>query len=250
MIDIHCHLLPALDDGAADLAETREMLRLAAADGVTDMVLTPHLRHYRWPDLDRARIQARFDQLSADVAAPPRLALGAEVRVDSEVFAELDACGRGALLTLAGSRYLLVEFEAFPVGPEPEDVVVELGVAGFTPVLAHPERLPWLAEEPERLASLADLGALFQVTAMSVTGEFGRRAQACCRWLLDNDLLHFVASDAHDPERRPPLLAAARDFVASGWGAATARRLLEDNPRAVLEDRDIAAAETVREAAR
>lgn len=249
MIDIHCHLLPAIDDGAVELAETVEMARMAAADGVTDVIVTPHQRHYRWPGVTRAAAEAAFLQVRERIAEPPRLHLGAEVRVDSELFNELDAGGRSALLSLAESRYLLVEFEVFPVGPPPEDVVVELGVAGFVPILAHPERLPWLAEEPERLAGLVDLGALTQATAMSVTGEFGRRAQGCCRWLLDNDLLHIVASDGHDALRRPPLLSEAREFVAAGWGEATARRLTEDNPRAVLEDRGMSAAATIREAA-
>ncbi|MGD1149232.1 MAG: CpsB/CapC family capsule biosynthesis tyrosine phosphatase [Thermoanaerobaculaceae bacterium] len=239
MVDLHAHLLPSVDDGADALEDAVRMCRLAAADGVTAAVATPHQRHEWWPNADRNDLRTRFESLLAAVGPAPALSLGAEIRVDSDLLAEIDLLPDGSLLPLAGSRYLLLELPPIRVGPDPRAVVHELAVAGWRPVLAHPERIPWLAEETSSLVELAERGALLQLTAMSVTGAFGRRAKECCAFLLDNDLAHFVASDAHDTSKRPPVLSEAFRVIAEGWGKARARRLTDDNPRAVLEDRAI-----------
>jgi protein-tyrosine phosphatase len=112
-------------------------------------------------------------------------------------------------------------------------------VASWRPVLAHPERIPWLAEEPRLLADLVERGALLQLTAMSVTGELGRGSQVCSSQLLEEDLAHFVASDAHDARVRPPRLSKAYELIAERWGEERARRLFVDNPKAVLENRPL-----------
>ena len=239
MVDLHAHLLPGVDDGAEALADAVRMCEIAAADGITAAVATPHQRHEWWPNADRNDLVSRFENLLAAVGTKIALAVGAEIRVDSELLAEVDLLPDGSLLPLAGSRYLLLELPPARVGPDPRAVVHELAVAGWRPVLAHPERIPWLAEEPASFAELVERGALLQLTAMSVTGAFGKRAKECCAFLLDNDLAHFVASDAHDESKRPPVLSEAYRFIAGGWGEARARRLTEDNPRAVLEDRPI-----------
>src|SRR5262249_10874714 len=106
-------------------------------------------------------------------------------------------------------------------------------------ILAHPEHIPWMAESPAAVARLVALGAFSQVTAMSVTGDFGRRAQGDAWKLIDAGLVHFVASDAHDLKRRPPGLSRARRAIAGRWGEVLAARLCEENPRAVVEDRPL-----------
>lgn len=239
MVDLHTHLLPGADDGPESLTDAIRMCELAAADGITAAVATPHQRHEWWPNADRADLLARFESLLGAVGTTLALSLGAEIRVDSDLLADVDLLPGGNLLPLAGSRYLLLELSPAGVGPDPRAVVHELAVAGWGPVLAHPERVPWLAEEPASLLELVERGALLQLTAASVTGEFGRRARECCRFLLDNDVAHFVASDAHDAVRRPPVLSDAFRVIAEGWGEARARRLTEDNPRAVLANRPI-----------
>ena len=251
MIDLHCHLLPGVDDGATDLDVAMAMAEIARADGITDIVVTPHQRHYNWPNEDGAALARAFAELRGRIGETPRLVLGAEVRVDSELLDDL-ASGEphGGVLPLGGSRALLIEFDVFPVGPEPEDVVHELVVAGWRPVLAHPERIPWLADTPERIAALADLGAAIQITAMSVTGDWGRRAQSCSRFLLDRGVAHVLATDAHGVDRRPPVLSRARERVVAGWGEETAERLTRLNPEAILADRPLVSVSTAREAAR
>jgi protein-tyrosine phosphatase len=174
------------------------------------------------------------------VGPVPCILGGGEIHVDSLLLSEIvsssEAPGHGPL-PLAGSRYLLLEFPAAAALTEAADRVHELSVAGWRPVLAHPELIHWLAAEPSTVAHLVSLGALSQVTAMSLTGDFGRRAQADASRLIEMGLAHFVASDAHDLKRRPPGLRRAWETISSRWGEAAARELLVDNPAAVIADR-------------
>ncbi|HEV8631830.1 MAG TPA: CpsB/CapC family capsule biosynthesis tyrosine phosphatase [Thermoanaerobaculia bacterium] len=234
MIDLHCHVLPGIDDGAATLADAVAMCRLAAADGCHTMVATPHQRHPSFPRVTRGGLEAaRAELLAALGGEPPAVLLGAEVRVDSELLAELEASG-SEVLSLAGSRYLLLELPRAEVGVPPEELVHELLLGGWRPVLAHPEVLPWL--EVERLAALVEAGAMLQVTAAAVTGDFGRYPNQRVWELLDEGLVHFVASDSHSPTWRAPGLAAARAAVERRLGDVVARQLVSDNPGCVLAD--------------
>ncbi len=242
MVDLHCHLLPGIDDGAQHLEESVEMCRLAFRDGCTTLVATPHQRTESWDARDLALLTALREQVQERVGPALRLLPGAEVRIDSELLDELERLPASGLLPLASSRYLLLEFHRSPspAGVDPLDLLHELSVAGWRPIFAHPEFIPWLAVDPDLAAVLVERGALFQLTAMSVTGDFGRRAQAVCETFLDRGLAHFVASDAHGPERRPPGLSRARQAIAARWGEDTARRLTGDNPLAVIENRPLA----------
>jgi len=238
MIDLHVHLLPGVDDGPATLDETGEMCRLAAADGIHTVVATPHQRHELWPEVKRGVLETVFRKVQK-VRGKLALALGAEIRVDSELLGEVDRLPEGELLSLASSSYLLLEFPSIMSTVEPRSLVHELVIGGWRPVLAHPERIPWLAEDPALLVELAGRGALLQLTAMSVTGELGRGPLECSSFLLDEDLAHFVASDAHDPRTRPPRLSDAYRLIAQGWGEERSQRLTVLNPGAVLENRPI-----------
>jgi protein-tyrosine phosphatase len=240
MIDLHCHILPGVDDGAQSFDEAIAMCHLAAADGCEAMVATPHQRRGEWWNADRERLAALADEIQDAVGAALRVHLGGEVHVDSELLSEVEKLPDGSgILPLAGSRYLLIEFGPSGTPRKGIHLVHELGVAGWRPVIAHPEFIPWLAPHPELVARLISLGATAQVTAMSVTGDFGRRPQADAFALLDAGLVHFVASDAHGVRRRPPGLRRAYQTIAGRWGEETARRLTRDNPRAVLEDRPL-----------
>jgi protein-tyrosine phosphatase len=244
MIDLHCHILPGVDDGPRSLAEAVAICRLAAEDGCEGMIATPHQRRGEWWNSDRAQLAALADQLQDEVNPGFRVYLGGEIHVDSGVLAEIEKPpAEGGVLPLAGSRYLLIEFDSNGTATEAIHLVHELVVAGWRPILAHPEFIPWLAPDPELVARLVALGALTQVTAMSVTGDFGRRPQADTWALLDAGLVHFIASDSHNTRRRPPGLRRACDLIASRWGEPMARRLAADNPRAVVENRPLPEAE-------
>jgi protein-tyrosine phosphatase len=247
MIDLHCHILPGIDDGARSLEEAVEMCRLAAAEGCEALVATPHQRRGAWWNCDRMRLEQLRRELQEALGPSPRILLGGEVHVDPGLLGEIMALGEApgegegageGPLPLAGSRYLLLEFG--PALPhEAANLVHELSVAGWRPVLAHPELVPWMAEDLAVVAQLVSLGALTQVTAMSVTGDFGRRAEADSQRLIERGLAHFVASDAHDLKRRPPGLRRVWQAIASRWGDEAARELLVENPQAVAADRPL-----------
>jgi protein-tyrosine phosphatase len=239
MIDLHCHILPGVDDGAASLEEATAMCRLAAKDGCEAMVATPHQRRAEWWNADRESLAALAEDLQDAVGPGFRVYLGGEVHVDSELLAEVEKLPAGGLLPLAGSRYLLIELDFLGTARDAIHLVHELSVAGWNPILAHPELIPWLAPDPALIARLVSLGATTQVTAMSVTGDFGRRPQNDVFALLDAGLVHFVASDAHGIRRRPPGLGRAHDLIAERWGDGVAQRLVVDNPRAVVADRPL-----------
>jgi protein-tyrosine phosphatase len=243
MIDLHCHILPGVDDGPRELAVSVEMCRVAAGDGCTAMVATPHQRHPSWPDLDRATFRAAFERLREAVGDLLEIRLGAEVRVDSALVAELDAADP-SFLSLAESRYVLLELDRWGTGPEPEDLIHEALVAGWIPVLAHPELIPVLATDLDRVTDLVSVGARLQVTAMCVTGELGRPAERTVWEMLERDLVHFVSSDAHSPEWRPPGLEAARRLLASRLGDDVAQRLTIANPARVLAGEPLEGAES------
>ena len=236
MIDTHSHVLPGIDDGPATMAEAVAMCFTAAADGVEAVIATPHQRHPMWPNRDGAAIVALCEALQREVGDRPRILPGAEIRVDSELLADVDGLPASGLLPLAGSRYLLLEFPSIG-GPDPRLLLHELLVAGWWPILAHAERVPRWVEDPESLAALAKLGALVQITGGSLLGSFGRRARVCCAWLLDRDLVHLVGSDAHDTDERPPGLTRAHEAITRGWGAAMADRLTRINPADILANR-------------
>lgn len=235
MIDLHCHVLPGVDDGPATLAEAVAMCRQAAADGCTAMVATSHQRHPSFPEVSRARLEQAWRDLVAELDGAVEVRLGAEVRVDAELLGELDAPD-GEVLPLAGGRYLLLELPRMEKAPAPEELVHELVVAGWRPVLAHPEVLPWLAADLDRLSALVASGALLQVTAAALLGDFGRHPRDSAWAMVDAGLVHFVASDAHSTTWRPPGLSAVRAVLERRAGAEVARRLLLDNPARVLAD--------------
>ena len=242
MIDLHCHLLPGIDDGPKTLEEATAMCRLAFADGCRAMIATPHQRRGRWWNSDRGQISGLCQDLQAAVGSKMRILVGGEVHVDSELLAEVEKLPEGGICTLAGSRYLLIELDDRGRAGEAISLVHELTVAGWIPVVAHPEFIPWLAGDLELTARLVSLGARMQLTAMSVTGDFGKGPQADTHALLDAGLAHFVASDCHGVQRRPPGLKRAYQTIAGRWGADVAKRLVSDNPRAVVQNRPLAEA--------
>lgn len=239
MVDLHFHCLPGIDDGPDDTAVALEMCRLAALDGCEAVIATPHQHHPLWENAHREGLRRLARELDHSLGGRPRVFAGAEIRVGLETLHAIDQLPDGELMPLADSRYLLLELSRDGLGPDPVEIVHEVVVAGWRAIIAHPELYPWLWERPEVVTGLLEAGALLQVTAMSVTGGMGRRPQAFCDRLIGDGMVHFVASDAHGVSRRPPGLSAARTYITQKWGEPVARALLNDNPRAVIEDRPL-----------
>ena len=236
MIDIHGHYLPGIDDGADDLTTAVAMCRLAAADGCDSVIATPHQRHAIWPNQQPDELERLRARLQERVGPRPRIHLGAEIRIGDGLLEDLDQPTRNGLTPLAGSRYLLLEYRRGARPGDAEELMHELKVAGWRPILAHPELIGFLAEDLGLMESLAEVGALFQVTASSLTGDFGDLASRRSWAMVERGLVHFVASDAHGERWRPPGLARARERIAERCGRQAARSLTHDNAAAILEN--------------
>ena len=235
MLDLHHHLLPAIDDGATDLAMALDMARMAAADGITTVACTPHI----YPGLyDNTRdgivaaiaaLQAQLDQEGIAL----RLVEGADVHLDLGL---LEGIRGGRIPTLAGSRYLLLEPPHHVAPPRFEDTVFQLMVAGYVPVITHPERLSWIEGHYEVFQRLVKAGSWMQITAGSVTGRFGKRPRYWAERMLDEHLVHILATDAHHPRRRPPLLAEGRDAAANRVGEQEATHMVVTRPQGIVDN--------------
>jgi len=235
MLDMHCHLLPGIDDGAVDLEVALAMARMAVADGITCIACTPHIYPGLYENTAQG-IRAAVANLRVELA---RHGIALELTTGADVHLEPGLVGSirgGRIPTLAGSRYLLLEPPHHVAPPRFEESVFELTVAGYVPVITHPERLSWLDDHYPMFQRLAKAGAWMQVTAGSVTGRFGRRPKYWSERMLDESMVHLLATDAHDPQRRPPLLAEARAACADRVGEVEARRLVIDRPRGIIDN--------------
>jgi protein-tyrosine phosphatase len=235
VIDLHCHILPGIDDGASDSSVSLAMARAMVAQGVTDVACTPHilpgLYHNSGPAIREATQQ--LQELLDGEKIPLRLTTGADVHMAPDFIAGLRA---GRLLTIADSRYVLVEPPHHTAPPQIEDFFFNLAIAGYVPILTHPERLSWVPSRYETIKKLVRAGVWMQITAGSVAGAFGRNALYWSERMLDDGCVHLIASDAHDAERRPPDLAAGRDYVARRVGAEEAQHLVFTRPAGILKD--------------
>lgn len=239
MIDVHCHYLPDVDDGAATIHDSIALLRLAVQDQTNQAILTPHVFAGRWGNT-RSSLQPKFDSFCKLVRSKEielQLFLGGEVRLQSDLF---DLVMRDEIPYVGGwegSRVMLLELEdgRIPVGTL--NGVQHLKRQGILPMLAHPERNREVMTNFRLIEPLFDEGCLLQITAASVVGGFGPRAEATAHRLLEQGWVHFVASDAHNLTHRPPLMRPARDFIRERFGGDVAKALTEDNPSLLLQGR-------------
>jgi len=231
LIDLHSHVLFGLDDGAADLEESVSICRAAAADGITVLAATPHVRH-DYPTTPE-QMEARLAEVRAAAGDVVRLVPGGEIDLDelSRPRAEL------ARFALGGNpRYLLVETPYLGWPLNLGEQLFRLRAGGVTPVLAHPERNADVQQRPELLEPIVAGGTLVQLTAASVDGRLGRTARGCAERLVERGLAHLIASDAHAPSVRAIGMASAADALGGG---ELARWLTYDVPRAIVEDEQL-----------
>lgn len=237
-VDIHCHVLPRIDDGAADLEAALAMARMAVDDGIGVIIATPHqLGNFGFNRGDLIRQRVREFQCELNNASIPLQVLpGADVRIEDGM---LDLLASGEVLTLADlGRHVLLELPHelyFPL----DGLVDHLARRGMTGVLSHPERNAGLLRRPELLAPLVDGGCLMQVTAGSLVGTFGPESQRLAEWMLAHGLVHFIATDAHSPRNRRPLLRRAFERVAEFVDEATAHLLCCEYPSRVAQGADV-----------
>ena len=236
MVDIHSHFLPGVDDGARTVDDAVAMIEIAAADGTTHLVGTPHWNDRYEFSLEHNR--ALQEELQARAGESISLMTGCDFHLSYENLQAALADPR--TYAVNQGTYLLTEFDNFSIAPQMVDVFYKLRGAGLTPIVTHPERNPILQKSGTKLLrKLAEMGCPIQVTAGSFLGRFGATARAAAEELLRERLVHLVASDAHDTEKRPPRLSEARAWMEKNHGAELAQALFVDNPRAVVESQPL-----------
>lgn len=236
MIDLHCHILPALDDGPQTLDQAIAMCRVAENDGVKTIVATPHYRS-DIHDVSPHRIADVVQTLNREIrerGIAVTILAGAEIAISPEVVGLLTP---GGDLTLNRSRYFLAEFSPLSVPPGWDVLLRNFLHAGLIPIIAHPERNIWFMNHPEALAAAVNTGIKIQITAMSLTGGFGPAVRRFCTRILQQDLVHVIASDGHSDSMRPPLLSRAVRQAASVVGLPQALAMVTTIPGAVIENR-------------
>jgi protein-tyrosine phosphatase len=236
MIDLHCHILPGVDDGPQDWPASLEMMTMAASAGTTVMVATPH-SHDGWRGGAAHREIRLLSREAERRARQAGLALeilpGNELYIQPGLPAQLRA---GSWLTLGRSCTVLLELP-FSIWPRvTEALIFELQVEGYTVLLAHPERYHAVIDNPNLLLNLVERGVYIQVTTTSITGLFGAKVRETARLLVEHDLCHVLASDSHTAGRRHPRLDEAHAILCEWIGEEAANRLVWANPRALLND--------------
>lgn len=236
MIDLHHHLLPGIDDGAADLPMALEMARMAVADGIHTVACTPHIYPGLYENTGEG-IRAAIAELQAELDAAGialRLVEGADVHLAPGL---VEGIRNRAVPTLAGSRYLLLEPPHHVAPPNFEQEIFNFMAAGIIPVITHPERLTWVEQHYRTFVELSRRGAWVQVTAGALTGRHGRRARYWGEKFVGEGHCMILATDAHHPSRRPPLLAEAREAAARLAGAEEAIHMVRTRPQGIVENR-------------
>ena len=235
MIDLHCHMLPGLDDGPSDDALALEMARMAKGDGIDCIACTPHFTPgvYENTAISIQRHLSRFRRLLAQNGITLELVIGADIHLAPHLEKSL---ADGLVPTLGGSHYFLWELPHHVMPPRIEAIARTMRHSGFRPILTHPERLSWIKSHYDVFERLHDGGVVFQVTAGSLLAHFGSAAEYWAERLMDERRVDILASDAHNVSSRPPVLSRARDLVARRWGEELAMDLVGRRPAAILQD--------------
>ncbi|AOS97209.1 Tyrosine-protein phosphatase YwqE [Microbulbifer aggregans] len=232
MIDLHCHLLPGIDDGARDLDQALQLARMAVEDGITHCVATPHIHPGRWNNT-RASIADVFHAFRDSLAQegiPLQLGMAAEIRFSDEILTMVASKQVPFLGKWEGEPVLLLELPHSHIPAGAEQLIRWLQKQGVRPMIAHPERNKDILRDFSKVLPLVRQGCLLQVTAGAVAGDFGEGPQLRAQELLSEDMVTILATDAHHEERRPPVLARGRMAAEAVVGESRSWDLVRNNP--------------------
>ena len=239
MIDLHAHILPGLDDGPKHLDEALEMCRIAVRDGVTTIVATPHAGNGTY-DNKKEKILSAVQQLVAHLEEskiPLRILAGSDAYIRQDLCTLVED---GSITTVNDShRYVMVEFPKHVITPQWMDWLFEARLRGIIPIFTHPERHTVIQKDISMVSRWVNQGGLVQVTAMSLTGDFGPDARKCAEELLRRHLAHVIASDAHSRHQRPPVLSKAFFAASNVVDSSYAYKLVKEFPEAIIAGENI-----------
>jgi protein-tyrosine phosphatase len=234
VIDIHCHILPGIDDGPQHIDESLEMAKIASLDGITTIVATPHIKEPPYPPEDiETKVAALNDRLT-EKGIPVTVLQGADVSSTVDI-SSLHA------YTINRTRYILIEFPHLYLPGNAKEIIFRLMMHGYRPIITHPERNLSILENPKLFLELLDTGLLVQITADSLTGAFGLDIRDCALYFLKKGVVNFIATDAHSSRERRPELSGAVKIAARILGKEQADRLVTLNPGNVVQGKAIGA---------
>ncbi|MEA1867326.1 MAG: CpsB/CapC family capsule biosynthesis tyrosine phosphatase [Thermodesulfobacteriota bacterium] len=249
MIDIHCHILPDLDDGPQEWQESLDMCEMAFRDGIRTIVATPHIKPGVY-EPEKKLIFSRIKELNKRIeqtnwvtgptgTVPLTILPGAEVHLQPDIISKIDD------VTINPStghiRYFCLELPDYFLFPRVKELIQELRSKDIVPILTHPERNLTIMKNKRLLFEFIKAGVLSQVTAMSITGEFNREIQKITKKMITSNLVHIIASDAHSRDGRPPILSRAVKETAKIIGTDRAEKMVQDIPQAVIEGKEVVA---------
>lgn len=238
MIDIHCHILPGIDDGAQSTRDSLTLARAAVENGITHAVCTPHIHFGRFNNSKQgiAKHLAGLQELLKENGIHLAVAAAAEVRFDVQILSEIEMGTIPFVGNWRGNKVLLLELPTgeFPIGSD--QLIHLLRERNVTAIIAHPERNKGILRDPKLVSKLTDSGCLLQITAASLTGHFGPKIQECAKKMISEEVAHVIATDAHHHKKRPPLLRQAYELVSSIAGDQQAHRLTYENPWTISEN--------------
>ncbi|MEW5806656.1 MAG: CpsB/CapC family capsule biosynthesis tyrosine phosphatase [Acidobacteriota bacterium] len=239
VIDIHCHILPGLDDGIETMEDAIKACRIARKDGISGLVATPHFREgffYATPTVIMESISLLKEAIARE-GIDLDIFPGSEVHITDNIPGKIKD---GSIITMnMTGRYLLLElpYQQYPV--EFEKVIFSLKLAGITPILSHPERVKYFNDDIRRVAQAVELGSFVQITSSSIMGHFGEEVRDFSRECAARGLVHIIASDSHDTRSRAPELMEAYHAMATIVGEEDAFRMISDNPLAIVEGKEL-----------
>ena len=234
MIDLHSHILPGIDDGAKDMRQSLDMLRVAIFDGIKTIVATPHVLGRMDSELNNKIVTAhkQLVQAAKDEGLQIEIRLGAEIYMSPEWESAIEY----PCCTFEGKgKYMLMEFAMNEVPYAYDTILRQIVDRGIVPIIAHPERNYQINRRMELAQYIIDTGAVLQINSGSVIGKFGRRVKKVAFAMMRNDMVYIVASDAHNPRSRPPMLSPACELIIKNFDEEYAENLTIYNPEFILE---------------
>ena len=239
MIDIHAHILTSLDDGPQTIEESVEICKVAANDGIKTIVATPHSKDGVYEAksdeilnaVDVLNIKLKENEIDLEILP------GAEIHIFEGL---VESIKSGEVLTINnGGKFILLELPFVFIPPGTNKLVFDLMVNGIVPIIAHAERILPFQKKPDLVRQLVKSGARVQVNSRGLTRRASARERKCAKWLLQNRLVHFIASDTHSLKGRPPILSIALEYAAHIVGEIEARALVYNNPKQIINGLDI-----------